>query len=316
MRFERFSGTALRVMDTASVEAAGAGLELIDVEHILLALLRQKDTVACSVLLRFGLKYKDALPYYAKQDRDEEPQREGAPHLTEKATLAVAVARRLADENGKLVDTEHLLVGVLSEKNWRTRDLLDNFGIDAQLLRSSIGVAIVECFEAPAVQEKVITWTLNGSPSPSIHFDDFSDAAIKIIVAAQDESLQMGHHFVGTEHLLLGLLLDQGVAGKEFLYLDLNIIAVRKEVHKIIGSGSGCKSMEMPFTPRAVRVMSTAKQLASKFNSKTVQPEYLLLALLDDTQNVGSTVLRKMGVNLSRLETKLVKAIQLRKEDL
>lgn len=315
MSFDGFSSNALRIMDTAAVEAAGAGLQLIDVEHILLALLRERGTVAYNVLWRFDLRYCDALLHYSKQPRREETEREGAPHLTERATLVVVSAKKHANEYGKLVDTEHLLWSVLNDKHWKTRDFFDHFAVDATALRAQIEVAIVRRLEVSVPSGSRSSETIRTSRSPSRELDSFSDESIKAIVLAEEESRKMGHHFIGSEQLLLALLANEGIAGQEFSRLDLKLQQVRQEVQKVIGRGAGYVFAEMIFTPRTKQIFSTAKTVAARHKSKLVEPEHILLALLDDPENVASTILRNMGVNLSKLETKILNSIKKRGKD-
>lgn len=148
--------------------------------------------------------------------------------------------------------------------------------------------------------------------SPSRELDSFSDASIRTIVLAEDESRKLGHHFIGSEQLLLALLADEGIVGQVFERFDLKLQQVRQEVQKIIGRGAGYVSAEIILTPRAKQVFSTARTSANKYKSKLVEPEHLLLALLDDPECVASAVLRNMGVNLLKLETQLVNNIKKR----
>ena len=111
-------------------------------------------------------------------------------------------------------------------------------------------------------------------------FERFTEKAIKVIMLAQEEARRLGHNFVGTEQILLGLIGEgTGVAAKVLKSMGVNLKDARVEVEKIIGRGSGFVAVEIPFTPRAKRVFKFAYLKRSQLGSYTIEPEHLLLGL-------------------------------------
>src|SRR5271170_3996718 len=112
-------------------------------------------------------------------------------------------------------------------------------------------------------------------------FERFTEKAIKVIMLAQEEARRLGHNFVGTEQILLGLIREgRGVASRRLSAAGVNLQAARIEVEKIIGRGSGFVAVEIPFTPRAKRALELSCQEAKRLRHNYVGTEHLLLALV------------------------------------
>ncbi len=127
---------------------------------------------------------------------------------------------------------------------------------------------------------------------------------------AQEESRRMGHNFVGTEQLLLGLIGERtGLGACMLKACGIELGQARFEVEQIIGRGRGFVAIEIPFTPRAKNVISKASKAAAQLESDHVATEHLLLGLLDDQHGVGCTVLSNMQIDLDTLRTKTILAI-------
>ena len=140
-------------------------------------------------------------------------------------------------------------------------------------------------------------------PDAKFHYEK----AIKAIMLAQEESRRMGHNFVGTEQILLGLIGEgTGVAAQTLKSLGVNLKDARIEVEKIIGRGSGSVKAEIPFTPKAKRVLELASTEAHQLGDKEIATEHLLLALVREEEGVGARVLENMGVNLSQVRSEII----------
>ena len=114
-----------------------------------------------------------------------------------------------------------------------------------------------------------------------IMFERFTEKAIKVIMLAQEEARRLGHNFVGTEQILLGLIGEgTGVAAKVLKSLGVNLKDSRIEVEKIIGRGSGFVAVEIPFTPRAKRVLELSLEEARQLGHNYIGTEHLLLGLI------------------------------------
>ncbi|NJN86130.1 MAG: ATP-dependent Clp protease ATP-binding subunit [Leptolyngbyaceae cyanobacterium SL_7_1] len=141
-------------------------------------------------------------------------------------------------------------------------------------------------------------------------FEYFTDKAIAVIMAAQEEARRLGHNFVGTEQLLVGLL-KQGtsIAATVLFELGMTLEATQDEVEKIIGRGSGFVPVDIPFTPKTKRVLEQAFQEARQFDHRFIAPEHLLLSLLREQESVAFRVLQTTGIDPEVVRTKLVQAM-------
>ncbi|HAO12975.1 MAG TPA: ATP-dependent Clp protease ATP-binding subunit ClpC [Planktothrix sp. UBA8407] len=141
-------------------------------------------------------------------------------------------------------------------------------------------------------------------------FEYFSDKAIKAVMLAQEEARRLGHNFVGTEQILVGLMSEgTSVAAKTLKAQGLALREVQKEVEAIIGRGSGFLPVEIPFTPRAKRIFETAMKEARQMGNNYIGPEHILLGLLQDHEGVASKVLENLGVDRSQVRTEVIRAL-------
>ncbi|KAF1887697.1 hypothetical protein Lal_00023704 [Lupinus albus] len=131
---------------------------------------------------------------------------------------------------------------------------------------------------------------------PKAMFERFTEKAIKVIMLAQEEARRLGHNFVGTEQILLGLIGEgTGIAAKVLKSLGINLKDARVEVEKIIGRGSGFVAVEIPFTPRAKRVLELSLEEARQLGHNYIGSEHLLLGLLREGEGVAARVIRMVG---------------------
>ena len=119
-------------------------------------------------------------------------------------------------------------------------------------------------------------------------FERFTEKAIKVIMLAQEEARRLGHNFVGTEQILLGLIGEgTGIAAKTLKGMGVNLKEARTEVEKIIGRGSGFVAVEIPFTPRAKRVLELSWDEARQLGHNYIGTEHLLLGLVREGEGVA-----------------------------
>ncbi|VAH31924.1 unnamed protein product [Triticum turgidum subsp. durum] len=127
-------------------------------------------------------------------------------------------------------------------------------------------------------------------------FERFTEKAIKVIMLAQEEARRLGHNFVGTEQILLGLIGEgTGIAAKVLKSMGISLKDARVEVEKIIGRGSGFVAVEIPFTPRAKRVLELSLEEARQLGHNYIGSEHLLLGLLREGEGVAARVLESLG---------------------
>ncbi|QNJ00552.1 ATP-dependent Clp protease ATP-binding subunit ClpC [Synechococcus sp. A15-62] len=141
-------------------------------------------------------------------------------------------------------------------------------------------------------------------------FERFTEKAIKVIMLAQEEARRLGHNFVGTEQILLGLIGEgTGVAAKVLKSMGVNLKDARVEVEKIIGRGSGFVAVEIPFTPRAKRVLELSLEEARQLGHNYICTEHLLLGLIREGEGVAARVLENLGVDLAKVRTQVIRML-------
>lgn len=141
-------------------------------------------------------------------------------------------------------------------------------------------------------------------------FERFTEGAIKVIMVGQEEARRMGHNFVGTEQLLLGVIGQKfGLGARALRYCGVNLRRARKEVQMYIGRGKGFVGSEIPFTPRAKRVFELALQEGKDLGQNFVGTEHLLLALIAEKDGIAIRTIKKLNVDLYELRSKILDLI-------
>ncbi|XP_078433988.1 ATP-dependent Clp protease ATP-binding subunit ClpA homolog CD4B, chloroplastic [Wolffia australiana] len=141
-------------------------------------------------------------------------------------------------------------------------------------------------------------------------FERFTEKAIKVIMLAQEEARRLGHNFVGTEQILLGLIGEgTGIAAKVLKSMGINLKDARVEVEKIIGRGSGFVAVEIPFTPRAKRVLELSLEEARQLGHNYIGSEHLLLGLLREGEGVAARVLENLGADPGNIRTQVIRMV-------
>jgi ATP-dependent Clp protease ATP-binding subunit ClpC len=149
-------------------------------------------------------------------------------------------------------------------------------------------------------------WPTRGTQSRSgTMFERFTDRARRVIVLAQEEARMLNHNYIGTEHILLGLIHEgDGVAAQALDSMGISLDAVRHEVEEIIGRGQEARSGHIPFTPRAKKVLELSLREALQLGHTYIGTEHILLGLIREGDGVAPQVLVKLGAELNR--TRLV----------
>ncbi len=141
-------------------------------------------------------------------------------------------------------------------------------------------------------------------------FERFTEKAIRVIMLAQEEARHLGHNFVGTEQILLGLIGEgTGVAAKTLKAMGITLKDARAEVEKIIGRGSGFVAVEIPFTPKAKRVLELSWDEARQLGHSYIGTEHLLLGLIREGEGVAARVIENLGVDLNKVRSNVVKML-------
>jgi hypothetical protein len=138
-------------------------------------------------------------------------------------------------------------------------------------------------------------------------FERFTDRARRVVMLAQEESRRLNHNYIGTEHILLGLVREgEGVAAQALASLDVALDAVRSQVEEIIGYGGTAPSGHIPFTPRAKKVLELSLREALHLGHNYIGTEHILLGLVREGEGVAAQVLVKLGADLSRVHQAVV----------
>jgi ATP-dependent Clp protease ATP-binding subunit ClpC len=138
-------------------------------------------------------------------------------------------------------------------------------------------------------------------------FERFTDRARRVVVLAQEEARLLNHNYIGTEHLLLGLIHEgQGVAATSLESLGISLEAVRGQVEEIIGQGQSAPTGHIPFTPRAKKVLELSLREAKQLGHNYIGTEHILLGLIREGEGVAAQVLVKLGAGLDRVRQQVI----------
>ncbi len=141
-------------------------------------------------------------------------------------------------------------------------------------------------------------------------FERFTDRARRVVVLAQEEARMLNHGYIGTEHILLGLLREgEGVAAKALESLGISLDAVRQRVEEIIGRGQQAPSGHIPFTPRAKKVLELSLRESVQLGHNCIGTEHILLGMLREGDGVAAQVLVRLGADLNRVRQQVIQLV-------
>ena len=141
-------------------------------------------------------------------------------------------------------------------------------------------------------------------------FERFTDRARRVVVLAQEEARLLNHNYIGTEHILLGLIHEgEGVAARALESMGINLEAVRHQVVEIIGQGSQAPSGHIPFTPRAKKVLELSLREALQLGHNYIGTEHILLGLIREGEGVAAQVLQKLGADLPKVRQTVIQLL-------
>ena len=141
-------------------------------------------------------------------------------------------------------------------------------------------------------------------------FERFTDRARRVVVLAQEEARMLNHNYIGTEHILLGLIREgEGVAAKALESLGISLDAVRQQVEEIIGQGQEAPSGHIPFTPRGKKVLELSLRESLQLGHNYIGTEHILLGLIREGDGVAAQVLVRLGADLNRVRHQVIQLI-------
>ena len=228
------------------------------------------------------------------------------------------LVRKAKEERDRLVDVQHDVerarsdyhhtIRVLHSAGGSLREIADELGLSHQRVHQIVDVTGESGFPQPPFPPFLgRRGRRKGGPR---FFERFSDEARRVVVLAQDEAQSVGHNYVGTEHLLLGLLmLGEGAAADALGALGVTHEAAREQVIAIIGVGSAPVTGRLPFTPRAKQTLELALREKTARGARCIEPEHLLLVLAREPEAVSTRVLAALGATEESLRAAVDKRL-------
>jgi ATP-dependent Clp protease ATP-binding subunit ClpC len=138
-------------------------------------------------------------------------------------------------------------------------------------------------------------------------FERFTDEARRVVVLAQEEARALGHGYIGTEHILLGLLSEgEGLAARALGALEITLDAAREQITEMIGEGTGQPSGHIPFTPRTKKVLELSLREAQRLGDSYIGTEHILLGVAREGEGVGAKVLDRLGASTDRVQAQVL----------
>ncbi|MCK6460456.1 MAG: hypothetical protein L6Q95_11245, partial [Planctomycetes bacterium] len=293
--FDRFTDRARKVLGLSRQEAQRFNHDYIGVEHVLLGLVAEGGGTAAGVL-----KSLDIDPKRIRREVERHMSHGttmvtmGQLPFTPRARRMLELALEEASGLGHdYIGTEHLLLGLIREGD----------GIAAQALHR-LGLSLEEARHGVQELLGATTWMVDGLSDVPSGFDRFTDSARKAMGRCWQEARRLGHHFIGTEHLLLGLLDDDDVAGCVLRAMRVDLARAREEVkRRMRDGGEPIPERQLPFTPGVKVVVGLAFDEA---RSGPIGTEHLLLGLIREEEGIAAQVLAVLGVRLERVRKELL----------
>lgn len=313
--FAKFTEQSLNSMRYAVEEAQLLGQPHIGTEHILLGLLREEQGIAYSVLHAAGVTLPSARAIVASPaegDTEEPVDTETEPGLTQHAKQALEYSISEAPHSPSIyVSPQHILLGLLRVQDGAAIKVLERLGVQPDALRSAVMSAEgLPPASSPAQRASSIgAWLMaatqprNENTAMSQHrFDKFTERARTVLQLSQEEAQRFNHNYIGTEHILLGLVREgEGVAAQALGSMGIELHKVRSAVEFIIGRGDRVVIGEIGLTPRSKRVIELAVDEARRLHHDYIGTEHLLLGLVREGEGVAAGVLESLGASLERV---------------
>jgi ATP-dependent Clp protease ATP-binding subunit ClpA len=297
--FDRFNDRAKRVLALAQDEAIRFNHNYIGVEHLLLGLVREGEGVAARVLESLGVelsKVRTAVEsLIGRGDSTTTPSQITLSPRTKKVIeLAIDESRKLGHS---AVATEHLLLGVVREGGSMANHVLNALGVDSEKIRVRVFATLGQ---APPVSAAPTYGAAEAHRSP----ERFDDVIRRVIALAENEALGLGHTWVGTEHLVLGLISTNGTRAQAALQtLGVTLDAARQLVAKLPPPNAEWRTPELTMTFLARRLLQPQPQQAGPHT-----PQELLLAIVGETESQGTELLAALGTTAEKVRDALDKA--------
>jgi ATP-dependent Clp protease ATP-binding subunit ClpA len=337
-RFDKFTERSRKVLSLAQEEAQRFQHSYIGTEHLLLGLVREREGVAAKVLQNLGVKLpkvRSAVEdIIGRGDRIVLGEIGLTPRSKKVIELAVDEARRL---NHHYIGTEHLLLGLVREGEGIASGVLHSFGLDLERVRREtlavLNKTSTKSTSEPVLEDSSIAGDVEATDQgvaitlgplqdeddriaentgdPTDRFARFTVRAKRVLSYSQEEAQRFQHNYIGTEHLLLGLVREQGGIAAHVLHnLGVELNKVRSAVEFIIGRGDRIVLGEIGLTPRAKKIIELAADEARLLNHSYIGTEHLLLGLVQEGQGIAVGVLESLGAETERVRQETIRLLK------
>jgi ATP-dependent Clp protease ATP-binding subunit ClpA len=314
--FDRFNDRAKRVLALAQDEAIRFNHNYIGTEHLLLGLIREGEGVAARVLDSLGVELSQVRRSIeftiGRGDATTSPSEITlAPPMKQAVELAIDEARKLGHSH---VGTEHLLLGIVRQGESVGAKVLGSLGVDLEKVRHNVIATLGQPHAAPQPAAS----TARPQETGLGPFERFSDRAKRVLALAQDEAIRFNHNYIGTEHILIGLIREEeGVAARALRTLGVELDKARTALGFIIGRGEAATTpSEITLSPRTKKVIEFAIDEARKLGQTRVSTEHLLLGLEREGQGIASGILESLGVTMDKVRRTVIETLGQMKPDL
>jgi ATP-dependent Clp protease ATP-binding subunit ClpA len=310
--FKNFTQRVLRVMEHAQEEAHRLQHDHVGTEHILLGLMYDEGSAQIFRKLNFDLE-KLRVAMIELVGKGDHEGTEMLP-LNEEAQLAVTLAAKLANPaDAPRVEPQHLLLTLLRMPSCGAEKVLTFLNIPLPyLLRQATRYTFA--VQTTGIIRPTSTAATTSSEQNTLsryRFDKFTERARQVLSRAQEEAQRFQHNYIGTEHLLLGLIrVEDGVAARVLYGLGVELNKVRSAIEFIIGRGDRIVLGEIGLTPRAKKVIELAVDEARRLEHHYIGTEHILLGLVREGEGIAAGALRSLGVNLARVRQKTLEVLE------
>jgi ATP-dependent Clp protease ATP-binding subunit ClpA len=314
--FERYTDRMRRMIVRSQELARERHHNDIGTEHLLLGLVDDEEAVGSQVLRAMNISLDEI-----RQRVDEIiGAGQGAPtgHIpfTPRARKVLELGLREALQLGDhYIGTEHHLLALIREDEGVAAQVLLASGADLNRARQQVILV------RRGYQSSGDTWPEDrpdsdrvirpvSSETSTANISRFTDRARRVVVLAQEEARTLSHNYIGTEHILLGLIRErEGVAARALEEMGVSLGAARQQVEEIIGLGQQAPSDHIPFTPRARRVLELGLREALQLGHNHIGTEHILLGLIREGDGVAVQVLVRLGADLNRTRQQVIELL-------
>ena len=326
-QLDSLTGEGRTILQLAAEEARRFHHNYIGTEHLLLGLTRLDHSLARQILDHLGVEFqtvRTAIEFIIGQG---DSTFVGDPGLTPRAKKVIALAIAEAQSLGQMeAGSEHFLLGMVREGEGIAAGILASLGVHLESLRqetirvinrdaaaSGLSSATDQVGSESSQEQESFP---NDPPQPrgNLRFDKFTANSRRALAHAQEEAQRFQHNYIGTEHLLLGLLRAPDTIATQVLQQHGIVLeATREAVTSIIGRGDRIVLGEISLTPRAKKVIELAVDEAQRLGSPMIGPEHLLLGLISEGSGIAVGVIESLNANPAAIRQEILRRLQAQK---